>query len=54
MDNKSYFEIHQPFVGAAKEMVEILDMPLIIDDKTDKPLHVDAARIELDLTNSGW
>lgn len=32
--------------GAAKEMVEILDMPLIIDDKTDKPLHVDAARIE--------
>ena len=32
--------------GAAKEMVEILDMPYIIDDKTDKPLKVDAAGIE--------
>ncbi|MBR0488457.1 ABC transporter ATP-binding protein [Candidatus Saccharibacteria bacterium] len=32
--------------GAAKEMVEILDMPYIIDDKTDKPLKVDAAEIE--------
>ena len=32
--------------GAAKEMVEILDMPYIIDDKTDKPLKVDAAKIE--------
>lgn len=29
-----------------KGMVEILDMPYIIDDKTDKPLKVDAAEIE--------
>ena len=33
-------------LGNAKEMVEILDMPLIIDDKTDKPLKVDKAEIE--------
>ena len=32
--------------GAAKEMVEILDLPYIIDDKTDKPLVVSDARIE--------
>ena len=32
--------------GNAKEMVEILDMPLIIDDKTDKPLRVNDAEIE--------
>ena len=33
-------------LGNAKEMVEILDMPLIIDDKTDKPLKVAEAEIE--------
>ncbi len=32
--------------GNAKEMVEILDLPLIIDDKTDKPLKVEQARID--------
>ena len=32
--------------GNAKEMVEILDMPLIIDDKTDRPLKVEKAEIE--------
>lgn len=35
-------------VGAAKEMVEILDMPYIIDDKTDKPLKVTEAKIEFE------
>ena len=33
--------------GNAKEMVEILDMPYIIDDKTDKPLKVTEARIDI-------
>ena len=33
-------------VGAAKEMVEILDLPYIIDDKTDKPLKISDAAIE--------
>ena len=32
--------------GNAKEMVEILDLPLIIDDKTDEPLSVEQARID--------
>ena len=32
--------------GNAKEMVEILDLPLIIDDKTDKPLKIKHARID--------
>ena len=32
--------------GNAKEMVDILDTPLIIDDKTDKPLKVERAEIE--------
>lgn len=32
--------------GNAKEMVEILDMPYIIDDKTDKPLKVGDAKID--------
>ena len=32
--------------GDAKEMVEILDLPYIIDDKTDKPLVVDGGMIE--------
>ena len=32
--------------GNAKEMVEILDMPYIIDDKTDKPLKVTNAAID--------
>ncbi|MBR3236160.1 ABC transporter ATP-binding protein [Candidatus Saccharibacteria bacterium] len=32
--------------GDAKEMVEILDLPLIIDDKTDKPLKVSKAEID--------
>ncbi len=32
--------------GDAKEMVAILDMPYIIDDKTDKPLKVEKATIE--------
>lgn len=33
--------------GSAKEMVEIMDAPTIIDDKTDKPLKVENARIEM-------
>lgn len=33
--------------GDAKQMVEILDMPLIIDDKTDKPLKVKDAEIDI-------
>lgn len=33
--------------GDAKQMVEILDMPLIIDDKTDKPLKVENAEIDI-------
>lgn len=33
--------------GNAKEMVEILDMPYIVDDKTDKPLKVRRAEIEI-------
>lgn len=32
--------------GNAKEMVEILDMPYLIDDKTDKPLKVADAKVE--------
>ena len=32
--------------GDAKEMVEILDLPYIIDDKTDKPLKITDAEIE--------
>lgn len=32
--------------GNAKEMVEILDLPMIIDDKTDKPLKVEHADID--------
>lgn len=34
--------------GNAKEMVEILDMPYIIDDKTDKPLKVTKAEIDFE------
>ena len=34
--------------GNAKEMVEILDMPYIIDDKTDKPLKVMKAEIDFE------
>lgn len=33
--------------GNAKEMVSILDLPLIIDDKTDKPLKISQAEIEI-------
>lgn len=32
--------------GDAKEMVKILDMPFIIDDKTDKPLKISEAAID--------
>lgn len=32
--------------GNAKEMVTILDLPLIIDDKTDKPLKIEQAKID--------
>lgn len=32
--------------GNAKEMVEILDLPFIIDDKTDRPLVVTSAMID--------
>lgn len=35
-------------LGNAKDMVEILDMPYIIDDKTDKPLVVTDAAISFD------
>ena len=34
-------------LGDAKEMVKILDMPLIIDDKSDKPLKVTDAEIDI-------
>ncbi len=34
--------------GNAKEMVEILGMPYIIDDKTDKPLKISNAKIEFE------
>lgn len=37
--------VNQAF-GNSKEMVEILDMPYIIDDKTDKPLKVTRAAID--------
>ncbi len=33
--------------GDAKEMVGILDLPLIIDDKTDKPLEISKAEINV-------
>ena len=33
-------------LGDAKEMVEILDLPYIIDDKTDRPLKVGDAKID--------
>ncbi len=33
--------------GNAKEMVTILDLPLIIDDKTDKPLKITKAEIDI-------
>jgi ATP-binding cassette subfamily B protein len=33
--------------GDAKEMVGILDLPLIIDDKTDKPLKIKKAGIDI-------
>lgn len=32
--------------GDAKSMTEILDMPFIIDDKTDKPIKVEAGEID--------
>lgn len=37
--------VNQSF-GDAKEMVEILDMPYIVDDKTDKPLVVKNATVD--------
>ena len=37
--------VNQSF-GDAKEMVEILDLPYIVDDKTDKPLKVHDSVIE--------
>ena len=33
--------------GNAKEMVEVLDMPYIIDDTTDKPLEISKAEIDI-------
>lgn len=38
-------DINKSF-GDAKEMVSILDLPYIVDDKTDKPLKVSDAKIE--------
>lgn len=35
-------------LGDADEMVEILDLPYIVDDKTDKRIKVDAAGIDFD------
>ena len=35
-------------LGNAKEMVEILDLPYIIDDKTDKPLKLERAEIDIE------
>ena len=32
--------------GNAKEMVQILDLPYIVDDKTDKPLVIKNATID--------
>ena len=32
--------------GGAKEMVEILDLPCIVDDKTDKPLIISEAKVD--------
>ncbi|MBR2710351.1 ABC transporter ATP-binding protein [Candidatus Saccharibacteria bacterium] len=37
--------------GNAKEMVEILDLPYIIDDKTDKPLVITNAAIDIEHIN---
>ena len=34
--------------GNAKEMVKILDLPYIVDDKTDKPLKVKDAKIQFE------
>ncbi len=34
-------------LGDAKEMLKILDLPLIVDDKTDKPLIIAKAEIEV-------
>lgn len=34
-------------LGNAKEMVGILDLPLIVDDKTDQPLKIAQAKIEI-------
>ncbi len=34
--------------GDAKEMVEVLDLPYIVDDKTDRPLVVGEAKINFD------
>ena len=34
-------------LGDAKEMVEILDSPTIVDDKTDKPLEIGPAEIDI-------
>lgn len=34
-------------LGDAKEMVEILDLPYIVDDKTDKPLKVEKGEINI-------
>lgn len=42
--------------GDANEMVKILDMPYIVDDKTDKPLVIKDGKIEFDhisFTHSG-
>ena len=33
-------------LGNAKEMVEILDLPYIVDDKTDKPIQIKNAEID--------
>ena len=38
-------------LGNAKEMVEILDLPYIVDDKTDKPLKIDNAEIDISHIN---
>ena len=37
--------------GDAREMVEILDMPVIVDDKTDIPLEIQDAKIEFSHVN---
>ena len=35
-------------LGDAKEMINILDLPYIVDDKTDKPIEIKQAKIDIE------